>query len=246
MSYIGKWYDNHSEEKNTDAMIECVRVEGSNAVFSDGKRIPLQELDFGDRYERIAPAYQSPEIQADLGSQFGNGKKLSEQAAQSEILGNLSKIGTRSNNKTVNETRIHENEQVVHETNNRQPVGVTAPSYEVTTISDPVATFIDAAIMISRKAGKVTSLPVTIDLKLDFDVIDVITTTSKMGATDIEILQHILKHIHITVEDIKKLIGEALTSNGEDAEIVNDDRESQFNETLKEELSNEHDEYEEL
>lgn len=243
MSYLGKWYDNYSSEKNTDAMIDCVAVDGQEAIFSNGMRVPLMELDFGERYERIAPAYESPEISTDLTSQFG-GKKLSEQVVQSEILGNLSKIGSRQNSNT---DVGHVEQQYENETDDLSDNEYHVHVEHTPNIVDPVATFIDAAIMISRNAGKTTSLPVTIELNLDFDVIDVISTTSKMGATDIEILQHILKHIHITVDEVKRLIGEALTTNPEDADIVNEDRESQFNETLKEELENESEsEYSEL
>lgn len=223
--YLGQWYDNNASEKNSDSVITCVRVEGPNAYFSNGAVIPCMELDLGERYERIAPAYAAPEVSSELSAQFG-GKKLSEQVVQSQVLGDLSKIGSsnRTTPSSTPETRISEDEPVA-----MKVVVDTASDL----INDPVATFINSAILISKKAGKKTVIPVTINLDIDFDIIDVIETSMKLGASDTEILHHIMKYINVSEHEIKKLIAEVLMSPDD----IADDREETFNETLREELT---------
>lgn len=222
--YLGQWYDNNASEKNSDSVITCVRVEGPNAYFSNGAVIPCMELDLGERYERIAPAYAAPEVSSELSAQFG-GKKLSEQVVQSQVLGDLSKIGSSNRTpSTSTETRV----SVQDEPEAMKAVVDTASEL----INDPVATFINSAILISRKAGKKTVIPVTINLDIDFDIIDVIETSMKLGASDTEILHHIMKYINVSEHEIKKLIAEVLMSPDD----IADDREETFNETLREEL----------
>lgn len=221
--YLGQWYDNNASEKNSDSVITCVRVEGPNAYFSNGAVIPCMELDLGERYERIAPAYAAPEVSSELSAQFG-GKKLSEQVVQSQVLGDLSKIGSsnRTTPSSTPETRISEEEPAAM----KAVVDVASDL-----INDPVATFINSAILISKKAGKKTVIPVTINLDIDFDIIDVIETSMKLGASDTEILHHIMKYINVSELEIKRLIAEVLMSPDDI-----DDREETFNETLREEL----------
>lgn len=231
--YLGVWVDQMADD-STAANIECIKVDTEKMIaeFSNGQRISVIDLDTSGRYVKPRPWFTAPEIAGDIASR-GFQKPLSEQAVQSDILGDLSKIGRR---------KPEESQQFVQRENTAQPqegvqTAATTDPIPSEIDGDPVAQFIDSAIRISRKTGAHTTIPVTIPLNIDFDIINVIKMSMQIGASDVEILQRILKYIHISIPKVKNLIAQELMEPA-DAAIVNENREEKFDKTLKEELEN--------
>lgn len=222
--YLGDWIDNEPQNGH-DSIIHCSSVDESKnvAIFDDGQRIPFMNLDLGDgRYEKVLPITECEEVMSNVA---GVASSLGCKAAQSQILGDLSKIGKHEHPRVSEELRnpLNEQEQTIEQ--------------KVDLNLDPTGTFIASAIQISRKAGKKSIVPINLNLELDFDILYVIQAAMGLGASDVEILHHILRAININPEYIKKLIAAELLKSPEDAEIATDDREETFNETLNEELN---------
>lgn len=223
--YLGDWIDNNPP-KDHDNVIKCISVDlhSKMAIFEDGQRISFVNLDLSDgRYEKVLPITQCDEVMSNLG---GVAASLGCKAPQSPILGDLSKIGNREQHRVVEEFRDGSNEH--------KPTQETHKPYIP---DDPTGMFISSAIQISRKAGKKSTVPLMLNLELDFDILYVIQAAMGLGASDVEILQHILRNIDISPEHIKKLIAEELLKSPDDAEIVSSNREEEFHEVLTEELN---------
>lgn len=228
-SYLGKWLD-EDPPKGKDTCIECVNVnEATNmAIFADGQQVKLEVLDLSpDRYSKIKPIYEEPSIAASLGAQSSS---ISAKATQSAILGDLGKIGNRERNGIAQELR--ENQEPAYK--GVDSAASTEPQYRLP--DDPIGIFIESAIKISKKAGKKSVIPISLNLELDFDIIGIIESAMKLGASDIEILQHILNQVNIGQDTIKRLIAEELLKSPEDASIVMEHREEVFENVLTEEL----------
>lgn len=234
-NYLGQWICNDPNDPERCETMNCIRVDDKErmAYFDSGKKISLFDLDQSNgKYEKVHSIYNAPEVAEQLGQMKPS---LSSQAVASEKLGDLSKIGRRNN--AVNENlRISDEEleskrhyNVEHEHNIKQK-----PTQH---FDDPVMSFISSAIQLSRKAGATSEIPVKINLKLDFDIISVIKSAMSLGATDVEILQHIFNEIEISQSQVKKAIFNELLKSPDDVDIAMSERESEFSNTLNEELS---------
>ena len=223
--YLGDWIDNNPP-KDHDNIIKCISVDANKkiAIFDDGQRISFVNLDLGEgRYEKVLPITQCDEVMNNLG---GVAASLGCKAPQSAVLGDLSKIGNHEQPRVSEELRESSHEP--------KPSQETHKPYIP---DDPTGMFISSAIQISRKAGKKSVVPLVLNLELDFDILYVIQAAMGLGASDVEILQHILGNIDIRPEHIKRLIAEELLKSPEDAEIASSNREQEFHEALTEELN---------
>lgn len=237
-NYLGQWVDTAKGDKDPDSIITCVSVDTNTMmaqmVSQTGKtsQVSVVDLDTSSQYFKVGSPYDQPNVTEHASSV--NRQSLAERAAPSAILGDLSKIGNRGN--SGSSTQHSETESVRHIT--------TATEHQVEKLeagpvvsSDPVSQFIDSAIQISRKAGKKTVLPIKINLEIDFDILNVTQMAMNIGASDVEILQHIMRYINVYPSEIKKLIIAELMHAPEDAAIVEEKREEVFDTILTEELT---------
>lgn len=237
-NYLGQWVDSLKGDKDPDSIINCVSVDTktmmAQMVSQTGKtsQVSVIDLDTSGQYFKVGSPYDQPNVTEHATAV--NRQSLAERAAPSAILGDLSKIGNRGNsgvstNPTETESVRHITTAAEHRT---EEISV-GPAV----LSDPVSQFIDSAIQISRKAGKKTVLPIKIDLEIDFDILNVTQMAMNIGASDVEILQHIMHYINIYPSEIKKLIINELMHSPEDAAIVEEEREKKFDTILTEELN---------
>lgn len=241
-NYLGQWICNDPNDPERCEVMNCVSIDANTrtAIFDNGRRIPFFDLDNSNgKYEKMHSIYSAPEVSENLQQMKGS---LSSQAAPSPKLGDLSKIGKRSKpeineNLRMTDEELEEKIQARHTENIQQTVN-TLQVHKVH--DDPVASFISSAIQLSRKAGSESEIPVKIKIRLDFDILSVIKSAMSLGATDIEILQHIFDEIEISQKDVKKAIFEELLKTPEDVDIALSEREAEFGITLHEEL-NKHD-----
>lgn len=245
-NYLGDWICNDSKDPERCEVMKCVRVDDKTrmAIFESGKQISLFDLDNSDGlYEKMHSIYNAPEVAEQLGQMKGS---LASRAPQSEILGDLSKIGNRSK-QAVNENLRMTDEELErkvtaqHETEefqDPQPQPQSQHQRKPRNFDNPVASFISSAIQLSRKAGATSEIPVKINLKLDFDILSVIKSAMSLGATDVEILQHIFDEIEISQSQVKHAIFEELLKSPDDVDIAMSEREKEFDNVLSEELGN--------
>lgn len=239
-NYLGKWIVNDDVDPQRANTIECIDVDDAKRIAKfkteDGQlfNISLFELDNSNgKYEKLKPLFEAPEVKQNL-SQFKG--SLSERAPKSPKLGDLSKIGRKREKQEVNESlRMTEEETFERIETQRERTQV----YEETPVyNDPIKTFISSAIQISRKAGAYSEIPVKINIKLDFDILSVIKSAMSLGASDVEILQHIFDEVTISTKDVKKSVFEELLKSPDDVDIALSEREKTFDKTLNEELGN--------
>lgn len=228
-NYLGQWIVNDPIDPQRCETINCIMVDEKTreAVFEDGKRISLLTLDTSNgKYEKLHSIYDAPEVKGNLGEMKPS---ISSKATPSEKLGDLSKIG-------------HRGKQKINETLREQEVEIapTGHNPEQMHFDNPVASFIASAIQLSRNAGKTSVIPISINLELDFDIINVIKSAMSLGATDVEILQHIFSQVTISQETVKRAIFNELLKDPEDVDIAMSNREQEMHEALEEEL-NKHD-----
>lgn len=236
-NYLGQWVDTAKSDKDPDSIINCVSVDTNTMmaqmVSQTGKTsvISVVDLDTSGQYFKVGSPYDQPNVTEHATSV--NRQSLAERAAPSAILGDLSKIGNHGRN--ANSTQ-HSEVETVRNTETITERKIEELSTQPQVLNDPVSQFIDSAIQISRKAGKKTILPIKIDLEIDFDIINVTQMAMNIGASDVEILQHIMRYINVYPYEIKKLIIAELMHAPEDAAIVEENREEKFNNILTEEL----------
>lgn len=226
--YLGRWYDNNVDPNDAIKTVIDVDQSKREAIFNTGERCSLQDLELSGRFDRIGDLVDDPSIAGEIAAQ----------APKSKMLDGLDKMSSRHNNAAKNRP-LSENANVKSVEKDKKSINTGFASKSTFIPDDPVGQFIESAILISKKANKKSVIPLTFNLELDFDILSIIQTAMGIGASDIEILQHVMKHINIKPEYIKQLIAEALCECPEDAEIVNENREDEFNKTLTEELNKE-------
>ena len=213
-NYLGKWYKNHPKNEEEGEEIEIIDIIDDNAITSTGVKIPLIQLDHTDDYWKMQPFGEAENSSL---KQFAAGTTQTipvNQPQGGSVLGNI-------NNEPTNGLPNFQHTPSV-------------PSQQI--INDPVATMIRSLIQIQKSKGKTSEFPVQINLKFDFDIISVIKMSMESGASDIEIIQHVLSDLPFTMDDVKRSIVNELL-NPEDVELVMANREPHFNEVLSEELS---------
>ena len=222
--YLGRWFktslDNKDEEKNEE--IEIVRTEDDYAITSKNEKIKLIDLDLSGDYWKPEP-YSEKELD---GLQQYKTKKISSKNKSDDILGIK-----KSESETIN----------LNDSNSLKKI----PKQETTEIknddniifNDPVATMIKSIIQIQKQKNKKSEFPVSIKLSFDFDILIVIKLALETGASDLEIIQNIMKYINIDNNDIKRSIINELIPNESEQEIIMENREDKFNEILNEELN---------
>lgn len=240
-NYLGQWIVNDPHDPERCSTINCIDVIESTrtAVFEDGRKVSLFDLDNSNGvYEKMHSIYGAPGVKEELGRMAGS---LSSKAYPSPKLGDLSKIGHK--NETNDSLRLTEDEthEKIHDNNDTQIQPVSHVIHHERNDNDPVASFISSAIKLSKKSGGKSVIPIKISLELDFDILSIISSAMNLGATDVEILQHIFNEIEISNEYIKRCIFNELLKSPEDVDIAMSEREQTFTETLNEEL-NKHDE----
>lgn len=221
--YLGRWFKNNPESDEDGKEIEIINVIGDNAIAASGEKIPLINLDFGEEYWKMNP--------------LGNAE-----------ISSLNSIAS-NHTKTVPNTEIINDPLGIKSSNYRNDVIDKELSNNVTTsnkvdkkkeefiINDPIQTLIESIIKIQQSKNKTSEFPVTINLKFDFDILYVIKVALETGASDLEILSHIMKYLPINVDDIKKsILMELLPDSESDVNVVLENREQEFNDTLYEEL----------
>lgn len=237
-NYLGQWSDNGLSDKDPDCIINCVAVDQKDNmatfVSQTGKtrKISIIDLDTSGRYVKIGSPYDTDAVAEHSASV--RKASLKEQAAQSDILGDLSKIGQRhtSTTREVREDTRHIAPAEEHQFHKPQELEATTQNAP----NNPVSQFIDSAIQISRKSGAKTVIPVTIPLEIDFDILNVTQMAMTIGASDVEILQHIMRYVNVYPSEIKKLIINEIMKVPDDAKIVEENREDKLDAILNEEL----------
>lgn len=239
-NYLGQWICNDPNDPEKCEVMNCIAVDDNTrtAIFENGKKITLFDLDNSNgKYEKMHSIYSAPEVANNLQQMKGS---ISSKAAPSAKLGDLSKIGRREKPE-INESLRLTDEELEEKVQARHADEQQAPSPQLhqrkKSYDDPVAAFISSAIQLSRKAGAVSEIPVSIKLKLDFDILSVIKSAMSLGATDVEILQHIFDEIEISQKDVKRAIFEELLKSPEDVDIAMSEREKEFGNVLQEELN---------
>lgn len=227
--YLGKWYKETTKDNEINE-INVVQVIGTTAITEDGVRISLQELDHSGLYEKLHP-YAGIDMSAI--AQFSsptappiNNKPISNDTKSNDPLGIPSKLHTVPQVNDYNKN-VLPNGIITFDNSNRQ-----------LEFNDPISTMIGSIIQIHKSKGIKSEFPITIQLKFDFDILTVVKLAMESGASDIEIISNVIKYLPINVDDVKKSIVLEMLSP-EDAELVLDNREDTFNETLLEELNRE-------
>lgn len=230
--YIGTWINDETED-----CFEIINVEGQTAIASDGKRYDIMSLDLSGVYSKVKNIIDAPEIANQLGSMGYNRTNEIEKLKSNEVLGNLSKIG---NSKVTSKTdRQTVNESIGVEDSRESYVAKREEKSEYIKhqVYNPIRNYIESAISVSRmKTSQIDTLSITIDLKLDFDILNVIKSAMQLGASDIEIIQHILDFVNIDIDDVKRSIANSLTEPV-DSEIINENREEQLTNILVDEIN---------
>lgn len=223
--YLGRWFKNNPESDEDGKEIEIINVIGDNAITASGEKIPLINLDFGEEYWKMNPLGN-----AEISSLNSIASNHTKTVPNTEILNDP--LGIKSSNYRNDVIpNISTGNEGISTTNN-----VISNKKEII-INDPIQTLIESIIKIQKSKDKTSEFPVTINLKFDFDILYVIKVALETGASDLEILSHIMKYLPINVDDIKKsILMELLPDSESDVNVVLENREQGFNDTLYEEL----------
>lgn len=214
--YLGRWDKIGVPEGDDTVTIEVIRVDTQRrlAFTTDGTALPLETLEAN--YEKLEPEYMDPE-------------KLNELRAM--INGDLrSEVKSTATKPTVTEDIV-----------GAAPVQIIGPcptgplgQEGVEGIKDPTPSneleqFVKQAIELSKKKKETSELPISINVKFDFDILKVVGGCATLTTgSDEDILKAIFKFNPVNQSAIIEAIIKELLSPTE--------YEEEFDKTLSEEL----------
>ena len=216
--YLGRWDKIGVPEGDDTLTVEVSRIDAQRrlAFTTDGTVIPLETLEAN--YEKLEPEYMDPEKLNELRAMI-NGDLRSEvkssavkQPITEEIVGNNKMPSTIVPSLTV------------------QSFGQEGFLNSAPTPTNELEQFVKQAIELSKKKKETSELPISINIKFDFDILKVVGGCATLTTgSDEDILKAIFKFNPVNQSAIIEAIIKELLSPT--------DYEEEFDKTLDEELN---------
>lgn len=215
--YLGRWDKIGVPEGDDTVTIEVTRVDAQRrlAFTTDGMAIPLENLEAN--YEKLEPEYMNPE-------------KLDELRAM--INGDLrSEVKSTAKTPTVTPDIVGTAPvQPIVQCPTSSLVQEGVVDNDAPTPSTELEQFVKQAIELSKKKKETSELPISINVKFDFDVLKVVGGCASLTTgSDEDILKAIFKFNPVNQSAIIEAIIKELLSPS--------DYEEEFDKTLDEELN---------
>ena len=216
-NYLGRWDKIGVPEGDDTVTIEVTRVDAQRrlAFTTDNTVIPLETLEVN--YEKLEPEYMDPE-------------KLTE--LQAMINGDLrSEVKTPVTKRPISEDIVGTvSPQILSSRPPIQFVKEDIAGSNDPTPSNELEQFVKQAIELSKKKKETSELPISINVKFDFDILKVVGGCATLTTgSDEDILKAIFKFNPINQSVIIEAIIKELLSPT--------DYEEEFDKTLDEELN---------
>lgn len=216
--YLGRWDKIGVPEGDDTLTVEVSRIDAQRrlAFTTDGTVIPLETLEAN--YEKLEPEYMDPE-------------KLNELRAM--INGDLrSEVKSTAAKQPITEEIVGTDKMpsIIVPSSTVPSFGQEVFSNNVPTPTNELEQFVKQAIELSKKKKETSELPISINIKFDFDILKVVGGCATLTTgSDEDILKAIFKFNPVNQSAVIEAIIKELLSPT--------DYEEEFDKTLDEELN---------
>lgn len=216
--YLGRWDKIGVPEGDDTVTIEVSRIDAQRrlAFTTNGTVIPLETLEAN--YEKLEPEYMDPE-------------KLNELRAM--INGDLrSEVKSTAAKPPITEEIVGTNKMssIIAPSSTVPSFGQEEFSNNAPTPTNELEQFVKQAIELSKKKKETSELPISINIKFDFDILKVVGGCATLTTgSDEDILKAIFKFNPVNQSAVIEAIIKELLSPT--------DYEEEFDKTLDEELN---------